>query len=318
VTTAGGPFGGTIGGYGTVFVLTPPTDGHEAWTEKILLAFTGVANSDGAFPACGLIADASGALYGTTGSGGIATSDDQEGNGIVFKLTPPVKGQGAWTETIIYRFTGPDGSTPQGSLLLGQKGELYGTTYIGGSAGEGTVFELMPPSNPGGPWTETVLYSFRDTNGNDGAIPGKQQLVADATGALYGTTSQGGLYGDGTVFKLAPPIGARAAWIETLLHSFNGNDGAEPFVGLLAGTDAFYGVTPQGGAFNWGAVFKLTAPVSGTDWNVSVLHSFNFQYDRGGVGPNGALIQDPSGNLYGTTSSGGAGVGGVVFTVTTP
>ncbi|MFY9986015.1 MAG: choice-of-anchor tandem repeat GloVer-containing protein [Chthoniobacterales bacterium] len=318
VTTAGGPFGGAIGGYGTVYVLTPPSDGHEAWTEKILYPFTGVANSDGAFPQGGLIADTSGALYGTTSQGGIATSNDQEGNGTVFKLTPPVKGQDAWTATIIYRFSGPDGSAPHGSFLLGKNGELYGTTYVGGSAGEGTVFELTPPANPGGQWTETVLYSFNDINGNDGAIPGAEQLVADASGALYGTTSQGGLYGDGTVFKLIPPDGARAAWIEVLLHSFNGTDGFDPNVGLLAGTDGFYGVTPQGGAFNWGAVFKLTAPLSGTVWNVTVLHSFNVLYDRGGVGPNGALIQDPSGNLYGTTFSGGDGVGGVVFTVTAP
>ena len=318
VTTAGGPFGGAIGGYGTVYVLTPPTGGQAAWTEKILLAFTGVANSDGAFPECGLIADASGALYGTASSGGTATSDDQEGNGIVFKLSPQVNGQGAWTETIIYRFTGPDGSTPQGSLLLGKQGELYGTTYTGGSAGEGAVFELMPPANPGGKWTETVLYSFDDRTGNDGAIPGRQQLVVDASGALYGTTGQGGLYNNGTVFRLFPPIGARAAWTETVVHSFNGSDGAQPFVGLVAGTDAFYGVTPQGGAFNWGTIFKLTPPGSGTDWNLSVLHSFNYLYDRGGIGPNGALIQDPSGNLYGTTSSGGHGVGGVVFKVVAP
>jgi uncharacterized repeat protein (TIGR03803 family) len=318
VTTAGGPYGGAIGGYGTVYVLTPLTDANEAWAEKILYAFTGVANSDGAFPQGGLIADANGALYGTTSQGGIATSDDQEGNGIVYKLTPPVKGQGGWTATIIYRFTGPDGSQPQGSLLLGKNGELYGTTYVGGSAGEGTVFELTPPASPGGKWTETVLYSFDDLNGNDGAIPGEQQLVADAFGSLYGTTSQGGLYGNGTVFKLTPSIGARVTWIESVLHSFNGSDGADPNVGLLAGSDGFYGVAPQSGALNWGTVFKLTAPVSGIDWNVTVLHSFNLEYDRGGVAPNGALIQDPSGNLYGTASSGGHGVGGVVFKVAAP
>jgi uncharacterized repeat protein (TIGR03803 family) len=189
VTTAGGPFGGAIGGYGTVYMLTPPTDGHQAWIEKILYGFTGVANSDGAFPQGGLIADASGALYGTTSQGGIATSDDQEGNGTVYKLTPPVNGQGARTATIIYRFSGPDGSQPQGSLLLGKHGELYGTTYVGGSAGEGTVFELTPPASPGGKWTETVLYSFDNLNGNDGAIPGELQLVADDFGSLYGTTS---------------------------------------------------------------------------------------------------------------------------------
>jgi len=318
VTTAGGPFGGAIGGYGTVYVLTPPTNGRQAWTEKILYAFTGVANSDGQFPQGGLIADASGALYGTTGSGGVATSDQQEGNGVVFKLSPPVKSQDAWTASIIYRFSGPDGSAPLGSLLLGSKGQLYGTTYIGGAAGEGTVFELTPPTSPGGQWTETVLYSFNDTNGNDGAIPGEQQLVVDASGSLYGTTTQGGLYGDGTVFRLIPPDGAKAAWIETVIHSFNGSDGSDPSVGLLAGTDGFYGVAPQGGAFGWGSLFKLTAPASGTDWNVTVLNSFNQQYDRGGTSPNGALIQDPSGDLYGTAGYGGHGGAGVVFKVTAP
>jgi uncharacterized repeat protein (TIGR03803 family) len=317
-TTAGGPFGSSIGGYGTVYVLTPPTTGTGPWSEKVLYAFTGVANSDGQFPQGGLIADASGALYGTTGSGGIATSNQQEGNGIVFKLTPPVSGQGAWTETIIYRFTGRDGSQPLGTLLLGKNGELYGTTYTGGSAGEGTVFELAPPATPGGTWTESVLHSFEDLNGSDGAIPGAEQLVVDANGRLYGTTTQGGLYGNGTVFILIPPIGSRTSWIESVIHNFNGSDGAVPFVGLLAGTNVFYGVTPQGGAFNWGTVFKLTPPVSGIEWNVTVLNSFNYQYDRGGIGPNGALIQDPSGNLYGTTSGGGHGVGGVVFEVTAP
>jgi uncharacterized repeat protein (TIGR03803 family) len=318
VTTAGGPFGGSIGGYGTVYALTPSVGGQEAWIEKILYAFTGVANSDGEFPACGLIADASGALYGTTGSGGIATTGQQEGNGTVFQLIPPVKEKGAWTTSVIYRFSGPDGTAPQGSLLLGQNGELYGTTYIGGSAGEGVVFELTPSATPGSPWTETVLYSFNDTNGNDGAIPGEQQLISDSSGALYGTTSQGGLYGYGTIFKLTPPSSGGTTWTETLLHSFNGSDGVDPYVGLLAGADAFYGVAPQGGALNWGSIFKLTPPASGTDWNVTVLHSFNFEYDRGGVGPNGALIQDPKGNLYGITSGGGHGSAGVVFKVTAP
>lgn len=319
VTTAGGPFGTSIGGYGTVYMLTPPTGGNGPWMEKILYGFTGVANADGAFPQGSLIADASGALYGTTSQGGIATSTDQEGNGTVYKLTPPVNGQGAWTTTIIYRFTGsPDGSQPHATLLLGKNGELYGTTYTGGAAGEGTIFELTPPASPGGKWTETVLHSFEDLNGNDGAIPGEEQLVADSFGSLYGTTSQGGLYGDGTFFILIPPIGSRVGWIESVLHSFNGSDGADPNVGLLAGTDGFYGVAPQGGAFNWGTLFKLTAPASGIEWNITVLNSFNREYDRGGIAPNGALIQDPSGNLYGTAASGGHGDGGVVFKVTAP
>jgi len=195
---------------------------------------------------------------------------------------------------------------------------LYGMTQVGGAVGEGTVFKLTPPAKTGGAWTETVLHSFDVTNGNDGAIPGPAQLIADAAGALYGTTNQGGTYGDGTVFKLAPPTGTGTSWTETLLHSFNGTDGTSPNAGVLAVGGALYGTAIGGGTYGYGTVFALTAPTSGTNWTATVLHSFNLVYDRGGLSPNGALIEDPKGNLYGTTGGGGPGGGGVVFKVASP
>lgn len=315
VTTAGGTRTGF--GNGTVYALVPPAAGQKAWTEELLHTFTGVSTSDGAFPQSGLIADKSGALYGTAGSGGAASSSNAQGNGIVYKLTPPATSQGSWTETIIYSFMGPDGATPLGSLLFGKSGALYGTTYVGGTVGEGTVFQLTPPAGSSGPWNETVLHSFNAGVDNDGAIPGTEQLLADANGALYGTVTQGGANNVGAAFKLAPPTGTGTAWTETLIHSFTGKDGNSPVGGLLANrAGALYGTAQQGGAFNYGTVFKLTPPASGTAWTAKALHSFNPEYGRDGAGPVSALVNDAKGNLYGTAAGGGFGSGGAVFEVT--
>ena len=315
VTTSGGPNSATP--YGVVYALIPPAAGKTAWTEQVLHAFTGVANGDGAFPAAGLIADASGALYGTAGSGGTATSDDQFGNGIVFKLTPPAAGQKAWKETILYSFSGPDGSTPQGTLLFDGNNALYGTTYTGGAMGEGAVFKLTPPASGSRIWTESLLHSFNVAVGNDGAIPGTEQLVMDAAGNLYGTASQGGANFDGAVFELSPPTGSGTSWTETLLHSFNGADGIGPYVGLLANSaGALFGVTPQGGAYQYyGTIFKLSPPGSAGARTFQVLHNFNTAYGQDGGNPAGALIKDGKGNLYGTAANGGYGNSGVLFEI---
>jgi uncharacterized repeat protein (TIGR03803 family) len=176
--------------------------------------------SDGATPLAGLIADNRadnrGALYGTTAGGGTGN------NGTVFKLTPPAKGQTAWTETVLYHFTGgSDGSLPYAGLIADNSGALYGTTQQGGSGcppnGCGTVFKLTPSAKGQTAWTETVLYRF--TGGSDGATP-RAGLFADKQGVLYGTTTVGGgqsgcpqftalFVGCGTVFKLTPPpVGA--------------------------------------------------------------------------------------------------------------
>jgi uncharacterized repeat protein (TIGR03803 family) len=316
VTTTGGPAGEA--GFGTAYALLPPKGGTGAWRVKVLHAFTGVANGDGGYPGAGLAAGPGGVLYGTTNVGGTATSDNTLGNGVVYELSPPANGATAWTETVIYRFGGPDGSTPDGALLVDKSGALYGTTYVGGSAGEGAVFKLVPPASQGGSWTESVLHSFNASVGGDGAIPGAEQLVMDKSGALYGTASQGGANNDGAVFKLAPPAGGGTAWTETVIHSFTGADGSFPFAGLLSTANgALYGVTEQGGAFQqYGTVFKLLPPASGSAWKATVLHSFNAAYWRDGADADAALIKDASGNLLGLAAGAGAGNGGVFYEVT--
>ncbi|HEV2101079.1 MAG TPA: choice-of-anchor tandem repeat GloVer-containing protein [Stellaceae bacterium] len=196
-------------GCGTVFKLTPPKPGQSAWTLTTLYFFTG--NADGAIPAGpyfegGVIADKSGALYGTTYTGGTFGSIcDSFGCGVVFKLTPPASGQGPWTETVIWSFSGyGDGDAGNGPLLIDGKGAIYGTTQFGGflpcpsysfGYGCGVVFKLTPPARGETAWTETTLWSF--TGLSDGQTP-LAGLVADNKGGLYGTTLNGGFFDNGT------------------------------------------------------------------------------------------------------------------------
>ena len=218
-----------------VFELTPAAGG--TWTEKVLYSFSG--GTDGDQPAAGLIFDAAGNLYGTTYVGG--TSD----NGTVFELTPA--GGGTWTERVLYNFNGTGGAIPQAGLIFDAAGNLYGTTFAGGTYNLGTVFELTPAG--GGTWTEQVLHNFG--NGTDGGGPWAG-LIFDAAGNLYGTTRYGGSYGGGTVFRLN-------AQGETLLYSFSGADGANPIAGLvLDAAGNLYGTTYLGGASSQGTAFEIT------------------------------------------------------------
>ncbi len=205
-------------GCGTVFKLTPPAKGQTAWAETVLYSFKG--GSDGLNPQAGLIADNTGALYGTTSAY----------PGTVFKLTPPARGQTAWTETVLYNFCSlpncSDGAEPNFvSLIADKEGALYGTTGSGGIGNYGTVFKLTPPAKGQTVWTETVLYSFK--GGSDGQNP-EASLIADDQGALYSTTFFGGTGGSfprdpgsGTVFKLTPPAKGQTTWTKTsqLLHA---------------------------------------------------------------------------------------------------
>ena len=204
----GNLYGTTVFGggydYGVVFELVKT--GKTTYAEKVLYSFTG--ETDGGFPDAGLIFDKSGNLYGTTLTGGDVTGCNVEtyygGCGVVFELTPPSSGSGAWTETVLHSFTGDaDGAFPWSGLIFDSKGNLYGdTTGVdsmtpGVTSGYGTVFELTPS---GGSWTETVLHVFDNT---DGAEPAAT-LMLGKKGILYGTTAQGGAYGYGTVFALNP------------------------------------------------------------------------------------------------------------------
>jgi uncharacterized repeat protein (TIGR03803 family) len=311
-TTFGGspvaPFAG-----GTVFKLTPPSTAGGAWTESVLYNFCSQANcSDGGEPFAGLIMDASGALYGTTLLGGSPPVVQGVGPGTVFKLTPPSTAGGAWTERVLYSFCSQnncsDGVGLQAGLISDASGALYGTTGGGGSAAAGTVFKLTPPSTGAGAWTESVLYSFcSQANCSDGSGP--HGLISDASGALYGTTTAGGKqdcsrsYGCGIVFKLTPPAAAGGSWSESVLHSFTGSDGAEPFAGLIMdAAGALYGTSSGGfGFFDVGTVFRLTPPATaGGAWTESVLYFSGID----GASPEAGLIMDASGALYGTAAGG--------------
>ena len=270
--------GGT-NGRGTIFKLTP------SGTESVLYSFP-AGSSD---PYTGVIEGSDGNFYGTTGANG--TSD----NGTVFEITP----SGAETVLHVFPKTGSDGANPYATVIQGSDGNLYGTTYNGGASGLGTVFMLTPSG------TETVLYSFAGGS-NDGANP-YATVIQGSDGNFYGTTTNGGTSGLGTVFMLTP------SGTETVLYSFVGgsSDGAHPQAGLIQGSDGnFYGATYLGGASNLGTVFELRP--SGTE---TVLHSF-----AGGSG-DGAnewanLVQGSDGNLYGSSFAGGASGDGTFFKVT--
>jgi uncharacterized repeat protein (TIGR03803 family) len=285
--------------------LMLPTGAVAASKYKVLHKFTGGADGSNPYFA-GLIFDANRNLYGTTAFGGTS------GDGTVFKLKP--NSDGSWTESVLYSFSGgTDGIWPYASLTFDVHGNLYGTTTGGGSGrcggGCGTVFKLKPNSD--GSWTEKVLYSFH--RGADGAGPGAS-LIFDAAGNLYGTTAGGGsrkCYGGcGTVFRLKP--NSDGSWTEKVLYKFTGGPWAAPLDASLIFDAAgnLYGATPAGEYGGAGTVFKLT-PNSDGSWTESVLYSFTGGAD--GWNPTAGLIFDAAGNLYGTTTDGGAYHYGTVF-----
>lgn len=271
--------------------------------DTVLYSFS--CGADGCGPNGNLARDSQGNLYGTTTGGGACC-------GTVFELTP-VQG-GGWTESVLYAFTGgTDGGIPYSGVIIDASGNLYGTTYQGGTgsncqggqSGCGTVFKL---THSGSTWTESVLYSF--SGGMDGGSPAAG-VVFDEAGNLYGTTQFGGPSspGYGIVFELSPTANA---WNEVILHSFSFNpDGANPNTKLaIDNFGDLYGTTPQGGAYSEGTVFRL-APAQG-GWATTVI--WDFTPTVGGVGPSGVIVH--KGALYGTTEGGGVFNVGNVFQLT--
>jgi len=300
---------GGAGGAGVVYELAPPAKGQTNWTETTLLGFDG---TDGDVPGYGHpTLDNEGNLYGATVAGGSG------GYGNVYMLTPDNN------VALNYVFTGgSDGEHPYSDIVVDKHGDVYGTTYEGGANGAGgTVYEVMPSG------IQTVLYSFcSQTNCTDGAGPFAQLLI-DKKGNLYGTTVEGGAGaggggdGGGTIFELSPPNRGQQTWTETVLYSFqNTPDPKIPFAGLIADESGnFYGTTDLGGTGSCddgcGAVFEL-APDTGqctsiSGWCETTL--YNFQGGNDGQNPWAALVEDKNGNLYGTTTLGGADNDGTVF-----
>jgi len=299
-TNAGGGSKSCSGGCGIVFELK--SNDNVSWTEVVLHRFSDTAG-DGALSEAGLIFDHAGNLYGVTSSGGNLNSQcpysqPDYGCGVVFQLTPRSNGQ--WTETILHTFAGGhDGGTPSydASLTIDREGNLYGTTGAGGLAGAGTIFKL---SRSSGLWKKSETYSFPSSDGN---MP-TASVVFDKAGNLYGTTSLGGFYQKGSIFKLTRD--SSGGWTSRLLYSFQGkSDGGCPVAGLIfdnAGN--LYGTTVWGGKSGQGLVFKLTHSTGGR-WSENVLYSFSGGADGGS--PYAGVIFDKSGNLFGTTYFGGTG-----------
>jgi uncharacterized repeat protein (TIGR03803 family) len=277
---------------------------------------------DGTWPYAGLL-EYQGEFYGTTWKGGTS------GYGTIFKLTPPAKGQSAWTKTVLHNFTSkPDGAYPWAALIHGGNGNFYGTTNQGGEWGWGTVFQLSPPANPQGEWTVSTMHSFCPEYGcYDGTYP-QASLLLGADGTLYGTTSKGGGTNAGVVFKLK--LGEPFSVIYDFCNLAACADGWHLVAELIADKQgALYGTTEYGGANSSGIAFKLTPPAAGaSDWTQTVLHNFCshefLQQCNDGLYPASALVFDTQGNLYGTTSSGGISNSayyygnGTVFKLTPP
>ncbi|HLX85879.1 MAG TPA: choice-of-anchor tandem repeat GloVer-containing protein [Terriglobales bacterium] len=331
---------GARSGDGTVFELSP--NGSGGWNETLIYSFSKLKN--GVFPMSPVIFDGAGNLYGTTDQGGT------DGFGVVYELTP----QGtSWTETVLHSFAGgTDGADPDGVLVMDSAGNLYGTTYQGGTGNKGTVFEVSPS---GGSWTEKVIY-----NTPNGTVTG---LTMDAAGNLFGVGDSGGT-GDSAVFELSPngqggwnpaviytfagrpeAVGTltldsagnlfgvtdaaakgcgkvykltlqSGTWIAKTLYNFvkDSTDGCEPYSGIVFDPAGnIYGTTFKGGTTGAGTVYELKAPVGKGSYTEKVLWSFN---DTDGGSAWGGLSLDGSGNLYGTTYAGGPKGDGVAFEVT--
>ena len=191
-TLLGTTYLGGASNAGTVFELTRPTKVGGAWTEAVIYSFTG--DSDGGYPDAALTPGSkAGSVYGTASYGG-ATQD-----GTAFELTPPAETGGAWTYTLLHSFAGAgDGTHPYGALVSTSTG-LLGTTFSGGTNGDGTIFALKPPAASGDPWTEVVVYDFSGSTAGGNPLGG---LVPGSSGVVYGTTFAGGSVGDGTIFQI--------------------------------------------------------------------------------------------------------------------
>jgi len=356
----------TLYGFGAVMIAAPLLMGvhhaRAAPTETVLHVFNG---KDGHSPSGTLVQDAAGNLYGVAERGGtintacpafptVDGSTFPDGCGLVFELAAPAAGKTAWTETILYEFSGPDGSSPSGDLIFDKAGNLYGTTTTGGEGGSacsgsktagtyagcGLVFQLAPP-RPGKPgWTQTILHRFTNADGSQPSAG----LVIDTAGHLYGTASNGGgtsaacpvnkkngvPAGCGVAFELTPPKPGQVAWTYDVLHTFtSGTDGNDPLAklvrdsaGNLYGTTAGGGLTPascaadtsSGVPAGCGTVFKLKPPAAGKTEWTETV-LHRFAGAAGGANPIGSLVSDKDGDLYGTTYLGGTSAFGPLGTV---
>lgn len=311
-TQRGGTFSKTCSpGCGVVFKLSP---GQAGWTETVLHSFA--AGRDGAWPNDGVILDSAENLYGTTAGGG-RTDICAQGCGMVFEL---LRAKG-WEEKVLHAFTSypTDGDDPSGGLTFDAKGNLLGTTPVGGIGpccvgyNGGTVFELTPQAD--GTWSEALLHTFcSDYACRDGNIPSAGVVVHN--GEVYGTTLAGGPgEGVGEVYRVPEMAGGSSISAFALA----GAEGEFPVTPVLFVGEQMFGTAQQGGMVNGacptagnGVVFELER--QGSALNETVLYSFTGGDD--GCAPAAGLVADRAGNLYGTAENGGEFGSGVIFEVT--
>jgi uncharacterized repeat protein (TIGR03803 family) len=308
---AGNLYGTTEGGgrygWGTVFELSPSSDG--SWTVNVLYNIPGYPDLE--TTSGGLILDSAGNLYGVI-------SNSVEGHGAVFQLTP--QEDGSWKHSILHSFaeSSQDGY-PDYGLTMDRAGNLYGTTLnnkLGAveSRFAGVVFELSPGSN--GAWNYTVLHRFLGWDsqgknlGHGDGVAAESGVIVDANGNLYGTTYYGGAYNDGAVFEI--PTGQGPDGPDEILYSFHsvGHGGWSPLGGLVFDSSGnLYGTTLQGGVYRSGKIFEMHPNGDGT-WKMTALHDFGGQTYNGFTGidgdsPAASMVFGADGNLYGTTLYGG-------------
>jgi uncharacterized repeat protein (TIGR03803 family) len=274
----------------------------------------GQGKSDGWNPVGVPAVAKNGDLYGITVGGGDYTS------GTAFKLTAPKTRGGKWKWNSLYEFPGGNGGGGPTSLMFGEDGNLSG-------AGGRNLFELSPSKSGDGAWKYHLLYALNGTTEGESI----QGMVLDAEGNFYGATEEGGDmscyngHGCGTVFELKRPTKTGGKWRLIVLYSFTGEpDGALPFAGVTLDRQGnLYGTTNSGGTFGHGIAYCLTPPAKkGRPWTESVLYSFD-PINNVGSNPEGPVIFDSSGNMYGTTRFGGDlscdGFGcGVVYELSPP
>ena len=297
----GTAFGGGLHSAGLVFKIS------QSRAFSVLYNFAG--GTDGIGPMARVVFGPNGTLYGTTNLGG--GNGCRDGCGTVFNLHPPATicrtTMCYWSETVLNRFTGPNGQYPgYGDLIFDRAGDLYGTTVAGGADGDGTVFELSPAQ---GTWTENILHSFAPAE-----VDPWSGLTFDSEQThLYGTLFDSGTHNAGAVYELTYN---GSGWDESIIYNFTGTeDGGDLYAGVIMdATGNLYGATTEGaGGCHGGTVFELSP--SGELWNYSNLYSFNEGMCRPN-GPYGNLAMDAAGNLYGTTYQDGANLFGTVFKLT--
>ena len=278
--------------------LVLPTAAQDAEHLTVLHTFSGGGGAGD--PGTQLVEDSAGNFYGSTLWDSGYAGCSRVGCSAVYRLSPQGSG---WTYTVLYEFSGNRQGSEPTQLVLDAAGNLYGELIVGGTFGAGSIFELSPTTS--GPWTYTNLYTF--TGGTDGQYP-VGGLVFDGSGNLYGATAYGGAEegGQGAVFKLSP--NGSGGWTESVIYSVSvtANHPTGPLV--FDGSGNLYGVW-DGADGVLGGVFELK-PSSG-GWTFVSLYSFTGSSD--GETPEAGVVRDAAGNLYGTTTYGGAHHLGTVY-----